>query len=116
MTAWMILSIIGLYFLLLIGVSHLTGKKGDNETFFLGSRQSPWYIVAFGMIGTSLSGITFISVPSWVADSQFSYLQVVLVYVVGYLVIIKVLLPLYYKIRAHIYLHLPKRQIWLLLL
>ncbi len=110
MTAWTVLSIIALYFLLLMGVSYLTGKKDDNEAFFLGNRQSPWYIVAFGMIGASLSGVTFISVPGWVADSQFSYMQVVLGYVVGYLLIIKILLPLYYRLQlTSIYTYLENR-------
>lgn len=102
--------IIGLYFLMLIGVSYLTGKKDDNEAFFLGNRQSPWYVVAFGMVGASLSGVTFISVPGWVESNQFSYMQVVLGYVVGYVVIIKVLLPLYYRLNlTSIYTYLEQR-------
>lgn len=111
MGSTLILSIILLYFLLLIGVSYLTGRKDDNnEAFFLGNRQSPWYIVAFGMIGASLSGVTFISVPGWVEASNFSYMQVVLGYVLGYLVIIKVLLPLYYQLElTSIYTYLEQR-------
>lgn len=105
-----ILTLVACYFLLLIGVSYLTGRQDDNDAFFLGNRQSPWYVVAFGMVGASLSGVTFISVPGWVADSQFSYMQVVLGYVVGYVVIIKVLLPLYYRLQlTSIYTYLDQR-------
>lgn len=105
-----ILTLVACYFLLLIGVSYLTGRQDDNDSFFLGNRQSPWYVVAFGMVGASLSGVTFISVPGWVADSQFSYMQVVLGYVVGYVVIIKVLLPLYYRLQlTSIYTYLDQR-------
>jgi Na+/proline symporter len=86
------------YFALLILISFLTGRKDDNATFFIGNRRSPWYVVAFGMIGASLSGVTFISVPGWVETSQFSYMQIVLGYLVGYLVIGTVLLPLYYRL------------------
>ncbi len=110
MSPILILSIVALYFLMLIGISYLTGRQDDNDAFFLGNRQSPWYIVAFGMVGASLSGVTFISVPGWVQDSQFSYMQVVLGYVVGYMVIIKVLLPLYYKMQlTSIYTYLDER-------
>ncbi len=105
-----ILLIVLLYFLLLIGVSYVTGRKADNKGFFLGNRQSPWFVVAFGMVGASLSGVTFISVPGWVEGSQFSYMQVVLGYVLGYLVIIKVLLPLYYRLNlTSIYSYLDQR-------
>ncbi len=110
MSPILILTIVALYFLMLIGISYLTGRQDDNDAFFLGNRQSPWYIVAFGMVGASLSGVTFISVPGWVQDSQFSYMQVVLGYVFGYLVIINVLLPLYYKMQlTSIYTYLDER-------
>lgn len=110
MSPILIISIIVIYFLMLIGVSYLTGRKDDNEAFFLGNRQSPWYVVAFGMVGASLSGVTFISVPGWVEASQFSYMQVVLGYVFGYVVIIKVLLPLYYRLQlTSIYTYLDQR-------
>lgn len=110
MSPILIISIISVYFLLLIGISYLTGKEDDNEAFFLGNRQSPWYVVAFGMVGASLSGVTFISVPGWVEASQFSYMQVVLGYVVGYFVIIKILLPLYYRLQlTSIYTYLDQR-------
>ena len=105
-----ILALVGLYFLVLIGISYLTGRRSDNATFFLANRRSPWYVVAFGMVGASLSGVTFISVPGWTEASQFSYLQVVLGYVAGYLVIIKVLLPLYYRLSlTSIYSYLEER-------
>lgn len=99
------------YFAFLIGISFLTTKKADsNEAFFTGNRQSPWYVVAFGMIGTSLSGVTFISVPGWVATSQFSYMQMVLGYLIGYLVIGAVLMPLYYRMNlVSIYTYLSSR-------
>ena len=98
------------YFALLILISFLTGKKDDNATFFMGERRSPWYVVAFGMIGASLSGVTFISVPGWVESSQFSYMQIVLGYLVGYLVIGTVLLPLYYRLNlTSIYGYLEER-------
>ena len=105
-----ILLLIAAYFLALIFISWLTGKNSDNTTFFKANRQSPWYVVAFGMIGASLSGVTFISVPGWVEASQFSYMQVVLGYVVGYLVIGLVLLPLYYRMNlTSIYTYLEGR-------
>ena len=105
-----ILFVLG-YFIFLIGISYFTASKSDsNEAFFTGNRQSPWYIVAFGMIGTSLSGVTFISVPGWVATSQFSYMQMVLGYLIGYLVIGLVLMPLYYKMNlVSIYSYLESR-------
>ncbi|MDX5326961.1 MAG: sodium:solute symporter, partial [Bacteroidota bacterium] len=110
MTPGLILSVILGYFLLLILISWFTGRNNDNETFFTGNRQSPWYVVAFGMIGASLSGVTFISVPGWVEASQFSYLQMVLGYLLGYLVIARVLLPLYYRLElTSIYSYLDGR-------
>ncbi len=110
MTAGLIISIIAAYFLILIVVSYLTGKKDDNASFFLGNKQSPWYVVAFGMIGASLSGVTFVSVPGYVEANSFSYMQVVLGYVLGYAVIIKVLLPLYYRLNlTSIYTYLLER-------
>lgn len=91
-------------------ISFLTNKGGTNAEFFKANRQSPWYLVAFGMIGASLSGVTFISVPGWVEASQFSYFQVVLGYTVGYAVIGLVLLPLYYKLNlTSIYTYLDGR-------
>lgn len=105
-----ILSIIVAYFLVLVVISYLTGKSDSNEAFFLGNKQSPWYVVAFGMIGATLSGVTFISVPGWVADSQFSYIQMVLGMTAGYIVIANVLMPLYYRLNlTSIYSYLEKR-------
>jgi Na+/proline symporter len=98
------------YFGLLLCLSYFTSKGADNQTFFIGNRQSPWYLVAFGMIGTSLSGVTFISVPAWVESSQFSYMQMVLGYMLGYVVIAFVLLPLYYRLQlTSIYKYLEQR-------
>lgn len=105
-----ILLLIAAYFGLLIFISFLTGKEDSNEAFFKAKRQSPWYVVAFGMIGASLSGVTFISVPGWVVDSQFSYMQVVFGYFAGYMVIAFILLPLYYRLNVtSIYEYLQSR-------
>jgi len=102
--------IIGLYFFLLIGISFLTGKDDSNTIFFKAGKKSPWYIVAFGMIGASLSGVTFISVPGWVQSAKFSYMQIVLGYFFGYLVIAYILIPLYYRLNiTSIYEYLQKR-------
>lgn len=98
------------YFTLLIFVSILTNRGGSNADFFKAGKQSPWYLVAFGMIGASLSGVTFISVPGWVEASNFGYFQVVLGYTVGYAVIGTVLLPLYYRLNlTSIYTYLEGR-------
>lgn len=98
------------YFLILIVISLLTGQKSDNETFFTGNRKSPWYVVSVGMVGASLSGVTFISVPGWVNASQFTYLQMVLGFVLGYFVIANLLLPLYYRLNlTSIYTYLENR-------
>ena len=94
----LILSIILGYFLLLIVISIFTSKNTDNAGFFLGNRKSPWYIVAFGMLGSSLSGVTFISVPGWVQSSDMTYMQMILGYVLGYFTVAHVLLPLYYRL------------------
>lgn len=98
------------YFAVLLLISYLTGKDDSNEVFFKAAKQSPWYVVAFGMVGASLSGVTFISVPGWVEASQFSYLQVVLGYLVGYFVVAFVLLPIYYRMNVtSIYQYLEER-------
>jgi Na+/proline symporter len=97
MTASHILLLIGGYFAVLLLISYFTGKNDSNEDFFKAGKQSPWYLVAFGMVGASLSGVTFISVPGWVDASKFSYLQVVFGYLVGYFVTAFVLLPIYYR-------------------
>ena len=100
MTSSLIFTVIVAYFIVLVAISFLTSKKADNSSFFLGERKSPWYIVSFGMIGASLSGVTFISVPGWVGDAsnQFSYMQAVFGYLVGYFIVALVLLPLYYRL------------------
>jgi SSS family transporter len=98
MNSFLILILLLSYFVVLILISYLTSKNDSNQDFFKAGKQSPWYLVAFGMIGASLSGVTFISVPGWVEASQFSYFQVVLGYMVGYFVVAFVLLPVYYKL------------------
>lgn len=98
------------YFALLIVIAKLTADKEDHQAFFLGNRNSPWYIVAFGMIGASLSGVTFISVPGWVGGTSFSYMQMVFGYLLGYTVIALILMPVYYKFNlVSIYTYLESR-------
>ena len=105
-----ILSLIIGYFLVLVGIAYFTGKEDSNESFFKANRNSPWYLVAFGMVGASLSGVTFISVPGWIKDTQFTYFQVVMGYLVGYFVVAFVLLPVYYKNNVtSIYEYLDRR-------
>ncbi len=110
MSMYLILfSVIG-YFGLLMLIAWYTSNKAGESGYFTGNKQSPWYIVAFGLIGDSLSGVTFISVPGAVATNQFSYMQMVLGYIVGYLVIAQFLLPLYYKLNLiSIYSYLEQR-------
>jgi len=110
MTASHILLLIGGYFFLLLLISYFTGKNDSNADFFKAGKQSPWYLVAFGMIGASLSGVTFISVPGWVESSQFSYMQVVFGYLVGYFVVAFILMPIYYSSNVtSIYEYLKER-------
>jgi len=98
------------YTILLFLVSWITSRRANNKTFFIGNKQSPWFVVAYGMVGASLSGVTFISVPGWVGDTQFSYMVVVLGYLVGYFIIAQILLPLYYKLNlTSIYSYLESR-------
>src|SRR5690242_3340309 len=99
------------YFLLLLLIAYLTSRRsGDNETFFIANRNSKWYLVAFGMIGTSISGVTFISVPGTVRQDAFSYFQFVLGNAAGYIIIATVLMPLYYRLHlTSIYTYLEKR-------
>ena len=105
-----IILLIVAYFSVLIFISYLTGKSADNKTFFKANNSSPWYLVAFGMVGASLSGVTFISVPGWVEAQSMSYMQMVLGYIVGYAVIGLVLLPLYYRLNlTSIYTYLQNR-------
>ncbi|MDH4092416.1 MAG: sodium:solute symporter, partial [Cyclobacteriaceae bacterium] len=110
MSPFLVISILVVYFGVMILISWRTSKGADTNTFFTGNRQSPWYLVAFGMIGASLSGVTFISVPGNVGKIGFGYFQVVLGYLVGYWVIIGVLLPLYYRLNLiSIYTFLDQR-------
>ena len=110
MTSFFILSFVAIYFLILFVISYITGKNADTKSFFLANKQAPWYLVAFGMIGDSLSGITYLSVPGAVGKSNFYYLQVVFGYTLGYIVIAKILLPLYYRMNlTSIYSYLLER-------
>ena len=105
-----LLLIVG-YFLMLIGIAFVTSRgASDNNSFFMAKRQSPWYLIAIGMIGTSISGITFISVPGWVEARSMSYMQTVMGFVLGYVVIAFLLMPMYYKLNLiSIYTYLEKR-------
>jgi len=110
LTPEIILGIVAAYFLLLMFVSYLTSRNTDNADFFIAGRQSPWYLVAFGMVGATLSGVTFISVPGWVESNQFSYMQMVFGYLLGYFVIATVLMPMYYRLQlTSIYTYLEQR-------
>jgi len=105
-----ILLIVLAYFVVLFGISHLTSRKANNDMFYRANRRAPWYMVAFGMIGASISGVTFVSVPGMVLTSQMTYLQMCLGFIVGYLVIAFVLLPLYYRLQLiSIYTYLGQR-------
>lgn len=108
---YIILIIIAVYFGALLLISHFVSRKNsDNEAFFLGNRQSPWFVVAIAMVGTSISGVTFVSVPGMVGKFDMTYMQMVFGFVVGYFVIAYVLLPLYYKLNlTTIYGYLEKR-------
>ena len=110
MSPTLALSILAGYFALLIAVALYTSRGADTNTFFTANKQSPWYLVAFGMIGTSISGVTFISVPGAVGKNMFSYYQVIMGNLVGYFVIAAVLMPLYYRLNLiSIYTYLDKR-------
>ena len=110
MSSTIILLVIILYFFGLFFISNLTIGSNDNQTFFSANKESPWYLVAFGMVGASLSGITFISVPGDVGTTQFTYFQVVLGYLFGYFIVALVLLPIYYKLNlTSIYEYLKVR-------
>ena len=98
------------YTLILFFVTWLTARKANSQSFFRGNKRSPWPVVAYGMIGASLSGVTFMSVPGWVGDRSFSYLLMVVGYVIGYIVVAFVLLPLYYRLNlTTIYTYLHQR-------
>lgn len=110
MNPLLLFSFVIAYFLLLLAVAFITSRNSNNDSFFIGNRKSNWMLVAFGMIGTSLSGVTFVSVPGTVATNAFGYFQVVIGYVIGYFVVAFVLLPLYYKLHlTSIYHYLNQR-------
>jgi Na+/proline symporter len=110
MSPLLILGIFLIYTTVLFVVTFFTSRKANSNTFYLGNRVSPWFVVAYGMIGASLSGVTFMSVPGWVKETQFSYMVVVFGYLFGYFVIALVLLPLYYKLKlTSIYSYLEQR-------
>ena len=105
-----IIIIVLVYFAVLFGISRLTSRKADNNTFYRANRRAPWYMVAFGMVGASISGVTFVSVPGMVLTSQMTYLQMCLGFIVGYVIIAFVLLPLYYRLQlTSIYTYLGQR-------
>lgn len=117
LTPTLVLVILFLYFAMLVGVAWFTGRNNSNEGFFLANRNVPWYVVAYAMIGTSISGVTFISIPGAVGGTgvnmAFSYMQVVLGYLAGYLFIATVLMPLYYRLNlTSIYGYLEQRFGW----
>ena len=110
MSPTLVLSLVAGYFAVLVVIALLTSRGATSESFFVADRNAPWYMVAFAMIGTSLSGVTFISVPGNVYGKSWSYLAVVLGYVAGYVVIGTVLLPLYYRLQLmSIYTYLDQR-------
>ncbi|MEO7311011.1 MAG: sodium:solute symporter [Chitinophagaceae bacterium] len=116
MSSWLLLSFVAAYFIILLGVAWYTSRNASNDTFFIGNKNSNWMLVAFGMIGTSLSGVTFVSVPGGVGNGSgsvyngFAYMQVAFGYLIGYTVISFVLLPLYYRLNlTSIYNYLQHR-------
>ncbi|MFZ9854493.1 MAG: sodium:solute symporter [Limisphaerales bacterium] len=110
MSPWLILGCVAAYFAVLVGIAWWTGRTADDAGYYLGNRQSPWWIVAFGLIGDSLSGVTYLSVPGQVSKDGWSYLQVVFGYVLGYMVIAHVLTPMYYRLGlTSIYTYLGQR-------
>src|SRR6266498_6018901 len=110
MSAGLLLTFVIAYFILLLVVAYFTSRNSNNESFFIGNRNSNWMLVAFGMIGTSLSGVTFVSVPGTVSGAGFAYFQVVLGYFIGYFIIAFMLLPLYYRLNlTSIYNNLKHR-------
>ena len=110
MSSTLILFFVFAYFIVLLGIAIYTARGADNETFFIGKKKSNWMLVAYGMIGTSLSGVTFMSVPGEVDLKHFTYMQVVIGYLLGYLVVAYVLLPLYYRLNlTSIYSYLKSR-------
>ena len=110
MSATLLFTIVIAYFLVLLAVAWVTSRNSNNDSFFIGNRNSNWMLVAFGMIGTSLSGVTFVSVPGTVGSNSFGYLQVVIGYFIGYFIVAYILLPLYYRLHlTSIYHYLDQR-------
>jgi SSS family transporter len=110
MSAPLLFLFVLIYFAVLLGVAKITGKNSNNMSFFIGNKNSHWMLVAFGMIGTSLSGVTFVSVPGAVGKDAFHYLQITLGYLIGYFAIAYILLPIYYKMNlTSIYNYLEER-------
>lgn len=110
MSPLIVFGVISAYFVLLLVISHFTSRHADNATFFTANRQSPWFLVAYGMVGASLSGVTFISVPGEVGNTAWTYLQFVMGNMAGYAVIALVLIPLFYKLKLiSIYEYLKER-------
>lgn len=110
MSPLLILTCVGIYTILLFVITYFTARRADNKSFFIGNRSSKWYVVSYGMIGASLSGVTFLSVPGDVGKGAFSYFQMVLGYLLGYFVIAFVLLPIYYRLNlTSIYSYLKHR-------
>jgi Na+/proline symporter len=106
----LIIAVVLVYFALLFAISRWTGRKATNDTFFRGNRQSPWYMVAFGMIGASISGVTFVSVPGMVTQIDMTYMQTCLGFILGYVLVAFLLLPLYYRLNlTTIYSYLGQR-------
>ncbi|MCM4172473.1 sodium:solute symporter [Arenibacter sp. TNZ] len=110
MNPLIVLAIISIYFVLLMTISYFTSRNRSDESYFTGDRQSPWFLVAFGMVGAGLSGVTFVSLPGMVGNNNFYFYQFILGNVVGYLFITFVLIPLYYRLRlVSIYGYLDQR-------
>lgn len=110
MTPFIVILTIAIYFIVLFGISYLSSRNTDSEGFFIGNRKSPWFLVAIAMIGSSISGVTFVSVPGMVGANNFAYLQMVLGFVVGQIIIAFVLIPLFYKMNlVSIYEYLENR-------
>ena len=106
----MLLFLILGYFLVLLGIAYYTSRNASNDDFFIGGRSSHWLLVAFGMIGTSLSGVTFVSIPGTISVKHFTYFMVVVGYFIGYLMVAYILLPLYYRMQlTSIYKYLQDR-------
>ncbi len=110
MNPLLVASLLSGYFVILILVAYLTSRSATTDTFFTANRKSPWFVVAFGMIGTTISGVTFISVPGEVGNSAFTYFQFIMGNFVGYMVVAFILLPVYYRMNLiSIYTYLEER-------